>query len=371
MSRKPTSGSLRRRWLRLSAALFAVALASGTTTEDAERLESRRHKIELLSQSELNRLKRNYENYLKLSPERREQLFLLHDALEQDTKNGGHLQKLLNDYNRWFIKLSPFDREKLLSTADPGERAQLVQKLREEQQKQRVLRVSRIPLVPFFGGRLDEAVGPLSSSQLDTVLGAVEQNYLREETKKRVPRVVASRERHLQIVRLTMEQLRREREAGTKMSPRETALVDTLLDAIPNEALKTRITSSGVPQQIRRQLGQVVGRSVLAEWKAEIDEVPATSAQIEETTNRWLAAAPAEKRDAMQERLQSQNGRRWFAVVAALQTNPRLKRQRQAIFWLFRGMPTPPGNRPGGAPAKPSMSTTEGAEKDSSSTESN
>jgi hypothetical protein len=370
MNPKQTSGSFPLRGLRLSAALFAVALLSGTATEDAQRLESRRRKIEMLSQSELNQLKRNYENYLKLSPERREQLFRLHDELEQDAKNGGHLQKLLRDYNGWFIKLSPFDREKLLSTADPGERAQLVQKLRQEQQKQRLFRAARIPFIPFLAGRIDD-VAPLNSSDLDVVLVAVEQKYLKEETKKRLPQTSAARDRHIQILRLTMEQLRRERETGTKMSFRETALVNTMLDAIPKEAIKTRITSSGVPQQIRRQLGQVVGRSVLAEWKPDLDDAPPTPAQIEDTTNRWLASVPAERRDAMQERLQSQNGRRYFALVTALQTNPRLKKQRQAIVWLFRGMSAPQTNRPAGTPARSTNSATEGTEKESSSSESN
>jgi len=369
MSRKQTSGSSRLRGLRLSAALVAVALLSGTTTEDVERLESRRHKIEMLGQSELNRLKRNYENYLKLSPERREQLFRLHDELEQDNKNGGHLQKLLNSYNRWFIKLSPFDREKLLSTADPGERAQLVQKLREEQ-KQRLFRAAKPPFVPFLAGRFDD-IAQLNSNDLDVVLDAVAQKFLKEETKKRLSRTSAARDQHLQIVRLAMDQLRYEREAGTKMGPSETALINVMLDAMPNETVKSRITRNGLPREIRRQLGQIVGRSILAEWKPELDDAPATPAQIEETTNRFLAAATTERRVAMQERLQTENGRRFVAVVAALQTNPRLKRQRQAVGWLFRGLPAPPPNRQPGDPSKPTRSAAGATEKDSSSTESN
>ncbi len=88
-----------------------------------------------------------------------------------------------------------------------------------------------------------------------------------------------------------MEQLRQEREAGTKMRPRETALIETILDAIPNETVKSQITRSVMPQQTRRQLGQIVARSVLAEWKPELDEAPATPAQIEETTNKWMDSA--------------------------------------------------------------------------------
>ena len=85
----------------------------------------------------------------------------------------------------------------------------------------------------------------------------------------------------------------------------------------------------------------------------------------------------------MHERLQTENGRKLVAAIAALQTNPRLKRQRQVVLWLFRGMPSPPLNRQSGAAGQAGSSgqpaaaakainrETEGSEKDSSSTESN
>jgi len=376
-SRKHANGNCRSRAIGLSAALFAVVLSSGTTTEDAELLQSRRYKIEKLSQSERNRLKRNYETYLKLSPERREQLFRLHDELGQDAKNGGHLQKLLDQYNAWFFKLSPFDREKLLSTADPGERAQLVQKLREEQ-KQRVARATKAPF-PLMALRFEGAAAPLSTSELDVVLAAVQQNYLRDEVKQRLIGTSAPRDKHLQILRRTMEQLRRDREAGTEMRPRETALVTTILEAISNETVKSQVTRGRMPQ---RQLGQALARSLLAEWKAELDESPATPAQIEDATNRWLEGAAADRREAIQERLQTANGRKFVAGIVALQTNPRLKRQRQIILWLFRVFPSPPSNRtarsgsragPSGQPAaaKATNPATDDSEKDASSTDSN
>jgi len=369
MNPKQTSGSFRLRGLRLSAALFAVALLSGTTTEDAQRLESRRRKIEMLSQSELNQLKRNYENYLKLSPERREQLFRLHDELEQDAKNGGHLQKLLGDYNRWFSKLSPFDREKLLSTADPGERAQLVQKLREEQ-KQRV-RAARFPSFPPWLGPLHGSP-PLSSSEVDAVLTAVEENFLSETTKKRLSQSASGRDRHLRILRLVMEQLRRERDGGMELRSREATLIKTMINAIPNETVKSQISSAGAPLQVRRQLGQIVGRSILAEWKSELDATPATPTQIEETIKKLVAARRADRREAIQERLQTENGRRFAAIVAAWQTNPKLKGKGQSVFWLLGGLQLPQANRAAGVPgrtagpASSAASQAESPDKDSS-----
>ena len=82
---------------------------------------------------ERNRLKRNYETYLKLSPERRRQLFRLHDELQQDAKNWRPSGKLLDQYNTWFCKLSPFRPGQAAEHGRPcSEHAQLVQKLLEE-----------------------------------------------------------------------------------------------------------------------------------------------------------------------------------------------------------------------------------------------
>ena len=362
MSRKPASLK-RRRALCLSAVL-TVALLTGATTEDEARMAAARRKIQLMSQSELNQLKRNYEDYLKLSPQRRQQLFRLHDELEQDSRNGGHLQKLLDAYNRWFVKLSPFDREKVLSTADPGERAQLVEKLREEQ-KQRI-KNARKPPFPLLAARFDDSA-PLSSNDLDVVVAAVQEKFFSEETKKRVPETSAApRDRHLQILRLAMEQLRRDREAGTKKGVREAPLVNAIVGSIPDESIRTRLQESGGPSQVRRQLGQLLGRSVLAEWKAELDESPPTPAQIDDVTNRWLASNPP-IREATQNWLASPNGRRFAGIVAGLQTNPRLRKQRQVILWLFRGMPVPGTGRQGAGSLRRLPTGAEDKDKDSPS----
>ena len=216
MSRKQPSSNAPSRALAFGAASSAALLLSGATSEDADLLQAAQHKIQMMSQSQLNQLKRNYESYLKLPPERREQFARLNDELEQDAKNGARLTKLLDRYNAWLFTLSPFDREKLLGTSDPGERAQLVQKLLQEQQKQRLARASKAPF-PLLALRFDGAGPSISSSELDVVLNAVKENFLADQAKQRLSPNLGPRERHLQIIRITMDQLRREREAGTNM----------------------------------------------------------------------------------------------------------------------------------------------------------
>jgi hypothetical protein len=343
MSRPPARRNFRPARAPLAWTLLGLVLLSGATTEDAIMLDARRKKIENLSQPNLNQLKRNYETYLKLPPERRAQLSHLDDELVQDAKNGGHLRKLLDQYNAWLFKLSPFDRDKLLNTTDPGERAELVQKLLQEQ-KQRVARAARAPLLALLSTRLDSAP-LLSTKDLDVVLAAVEQNYLKEDSKERFASSMPPRVRHVEVVRAVIKQLREEREAKTKMRPRETALVETILDAIPNEAAKNQITRSGMPAQTRRQLGQALGRSLLAEWKPELDEAVVSPAQIEELSNKWIAGVTPERLENVQQRLQSLNGKKFVAVVIALQNSPKLKKARQPIMWLLRSFPSPAGDR--------------------------
>jgi hypothetical protein len=336
---------------RVAAVLLGAALLGGATTEEASLLESRRHSIELLSQAGLNQLRRNYESYLKLAPERREQLAGLHDALEQDSKDGGHLQKLLEQYNAWLFKLSPFDRDKLLNTADAGERADLVQKFLQEQQKQRYARATKGLSFPFLGARF-ESMAPLTPGELDTVLAAVEESYLRDALKQRAEKASSPRDRHLEILGATMQRLRRERGMGGQVAPSETALVATIIEAIPEPALKAQLTKANPASpprrqnEIRRQLGQVLARSILAEWKDELEESPATTQQIEDAKKYWLSMTKApEKRAALQQRLQTEQGQNFVAAVAAIQFNPRFEKQRPVINWLFRGLSGGPLNR--------------------------
>jgi hypothetical protein len=343
MSHHPARRNFRPARTPLAWALLGLVLLSGATTEDASVLDARRKQIENLSQSNLNQLKRNYETYLKLPAERRAQLARLDDELAQDAKNGGHLGKLLDQYNAWLSKLSPFDRDKLLNTSDAGERAELVQKLLQEQ-RQRVARAARAPLLALLNTRLDSAPF-LSTKDLDVVFAAVEQNYLKEDSKERLAKSMPPRVRHVEVVRAVIEQLREERDAKTKMRPRETALVETILDAIPNEVVKSQITRSGVAAQTRRQLGQALGRSLLAEWKPELEKAVVTPAQIEDLTSKWLASVPPERLENVQQRLQSPTGKKFVASVLALQNSPPLKKARQPVMWLLRSFPSPASNR--------------------------
>ena len=125
----------------------------------------------------------------------------------------------------------------------PASGADLVQKLLQEQQKQRDARATKGLSIPFLGARFEQ-VAPLTPAQLDTVFAAVEEHYLRDDLKQRAEKSSSPRDRHLQILRATMQQLRRERVAGLKIASSEMALVNTMIDAIPNPAIKAQLTTA-------------------------------------------------------------------------------------------------------------------------------
>jgi DNA-binding protein H-NS len=175
--------------------LFAVTCLSGTSPEDTQLFAARRQKIAGMTQSEIEQLKRNYEEFRKLSPERRKALQELDSEVEQDTKNGGHLLKLLTGYNLWLSKLTPFEQEKVVGTSDPGERAEIVKTIRDEQQK----REAWLALEPPRG-----KAPSLSTADLDAMLKAVEDNFLSAEVRDKLPQKGAQRDQHLRVLKAAM-----------------------------------------------------------------------------------------------------------------------------------------------------------------------
>ncbi len=272
-----------------------------------------------MTHAEVEQLRRNYDEFRKLSPERRKALQELDDEVKQDTANGGHLLKLLTDYNRWLSTLSPFDQERILSRTDPVERAQLVHEIREEQQKR--LATTGIDA----GGRPALSLEP---AEFDAMLKAVEDNFLTPETRKKIPEQLTGRERHLRILKAAQQQAHSAAASQT--------LVQTLLEAIPNDGLKARIMKQA-PRTPRRLLGQVMSRSLAGEWWDEIRAVYPKPAVIDEEINRRLASA-AGKRDQQKPQFSSKQGRRMVGVQLALANDGQFKELRPVFMWLSGGL---------------------------------
>jgi hypothetical protein len=304
---------------------------SGTSPEDAQLFAARRQKIAGMTQPEIEQLKRNYEEFRKLSPERRKALQELDSEVEQDTKNGGHLLKLLTGYNLWLSKLTPFEQEKVVGTSDPGERAEIVKTIRDEQQK----REARLALEPPRG-----KAPSLSTADLDAMLKAVEDNFLSAEVRDKLPQKGAQRDQHLRVLKAARAQIHT---SGNIPSSTQT-FIATLIDAIPNASVKTRIQNhTGKPLAPRRILGQTLARALATEWRLEIEAAYPPPAAIDDLIASRIAAAESSRRDAQKNLLNTPDGRRMVGVQVAIQTGEQFDELRPVFYWLWAGFPN--GNR--------------------------
>lgn len=335
----PASHKPRFRGAYRVAALLAVLVSSGAAGDDVAVLQSRRHRIEMMSQAELNRLKRNYEMYLQLSPERRQQMVRLHEELQQDAKSGGQLQKLLDGYNQWLQTLSLFDRETLLGTADPSERAEAARKLHDEQLRQERARKheAAFPALVARAAHTPDGRMALTPAELEIVLRAVESNFLDEESKQNLPKLPAGRDRHLQILKLAMKQVQRNRatpetaaNGGNGEKGGQKMLVAILIAALPGDSLKT--WAQGQPPA---RLGQLIRQSILAEWRPELESAPPTQEQLQEfiETSR-TNLINVKRRQAFEDRLK--RNPKFAAMEFALANNPELQDLRQVVNGLLR-----------------------------------
>jgi hypothetical protein len=309
-----------------------VAFLCGTSPEDAQLFAQRRQHIAGLTHAEIEQLKRNYEEFRKLPPDRRKALQELDEEVKQDSS--GRLLKLLAGYNRWLSGLSPFDQERILSKTDPVERAQLVKTIRDDQlQRQAAAALDGLGLRGII----------LLPSDLDVALKAVEENFLTPESRKKLSDQLKGRDRHLRIFQLAAQQVRNSPDGARQA---DQALISTLIDALPNDTAKTRILNRTQGRPRRQFLGQMLGRALVSEWRKEIEQVFPTRAAIDAEVARRLKAAPEGKRAQQQAQFSSKPGRTMVGVQLLLVSDEQFKALRPIFFWLIGGFsPRPNANR--------------------------
>ncbi len=306
------------------AAVFVVTLLCGTAPDESQLFAQRRLRIAGMTHAEVEQLKRNYDEFRKLPPERRKALLDLDDEIKQDST--GHFLKLVTEYNRWLSGLSPFEQEKIQSKTDPIERAQLVKSIHDEQQKRQALAA--------IDGIGRQAI-TLQPPELGIVLKAVEENFLTAESRKRISDQLTGRDRHLRILQVTLQQLRASR--GETQGAVQ-SLVTTIIDAMPNDAVKGRVMSRAGGRPRRQTVGQVLGRSLVNEWRKEIEAVFPKQAAIDAEIARKLKAASSGKREQQEAQFATKQGRRMVGVQMVLSSDDQFKDLRPVFFWLASGL---------------------------------
>ncbi|WP_437192126.1 hypothetical protein [Planctomicrobium sp. SH527] len=133
--------------LFLGALVLSPFLAQG----DPHVLQIQQHNasvISKMSQTERERLLRNYSDYQAMTPQKREQMQLLHHQLEQDRlQSNGELSRTIEIYNAWLKTLNPLQRNQLMTASSSRERLNTVQEVLKRQREEAARR-SMPPLGP-------------------------------------------------------------------------------------------------------------------------------------------------------------------------------------------------------------------------------
>ncbi|MCY2963396.1 MAG: hypothetical protein NT069_07045 [Planctomycetota bacterium] len=115
--------------------LFTMAGTVHAAKSEADLREEKAKKIEALSSAEREQLKQNLKAFRELPESERQRVRGLHKQLEADSKAGGKLTLVLNNYYEWLKTLTPGQRSDLRGEADPVRRRQQVTDLLAKQQE--------------------------------------------------------------------------------------------------------------------------------------------------------------------------------------------------------------------------------------------
>tara|TARA_R110002095_G_scaffold189514_2_gene167004 strand:+ start:3345 stop:4631 length:1287 start_codon:yes stop_codon:yes gene_type:complete len=103
-----------------------VLIMLGASGPDTDQEQDSRQKIEAMSPSEREQLKRNYEKYQQLTDEEKRRYRKIHEA----TRNQPDLNRVMHSYNEWVNTLSPWEQEDLRKAGTTQERMELIRKYR-------------------------------------------------------------------------------------------------------------------------------------------------------------------------------------------------------------------------------------------------
>jgi hypothetical protein len=119
-----------RRW-HLPAALLGVAWACTLVRAEVgdASMDERQQRVRAMSAEEFDRLRRNYRHFESLPADEKDRLRRLYEQIEAHPDRA-QLRAVMENYYRWVRRLSPAERDELLSTP-PAERLAKVLELRQ------------------------------------------------------------------------------------------------------------------------------------------------------------------------------------------------------------------------------------------------
>lgn len=261
----------------ISVAVGPVLLGADTPADDI--LAQRRSEIEAMTETERNRLKHNYERYLKLNDEERKRCHKLHNAVENDAS----LRDTLTAYHEWLKTLSPWKRDELRKTTDPQARLELIRKIKDEQnardrQRRDWFRRSNYGRGPGFGHYMNREEFATFMQNVEAILRSnsddpplFDHSKIDQDKLKELESLDGSA-RYVQLMEILLNASemppipRRGRWVSDRMTER-------MIAAIPNDDVRQQFEKSDTPVSRRLWLvAHLVGGLMMetqAEWKVQ------------------------------------------------------------------------------------------------------
>lgn len=338
MRRNPAANNAAARRAALLV-LFAVPFLGGAG-ENPQRDRNRRQ-IEAMTATDRARLERNFVHFRELTEPERDRYRLLDRQLREDERAGGKLRELMDGYIDWLATLSPYERETIQREKDPVARAQLVRRMRTEQQQ------PRAELRPVMASRWREGgwhglagLPRLTPEDLDNVIRVVlEESRIPERERAEID-ALPPPQRHVRVLLRAFESGAPEGRFRRTNWPDE-AVLDKMVAAVDDDG-RRRELETALNRQVRKQkMGTMIAGALAAEWRGEMESRRPSEAEIE----KYFHELDPSRRDELLE-LPPDEQRRLLAFGIVSRDNPDL---RNLFDVVQRLMPRPFGRgfRPG------------------------
>ncbi len=132
-------------------ALVRIPHLFGQPERDEETYAANRNRIEQMTQTERDRVKRRAERYFELDEKDRDRIRQLHHDLQHD-KDAQELKKVMERYNDWLTSLSPYERNDIRDKLRKAKTAEKKRQIIEDQRNLQFVDTLEGPAREFFKG---------------------------------------------------------------------------------------------------------------------------------------------------------------------------------------------------------------------------
>lgn len=318
-----------------------ASVASVARAADAAKpnlREQRQQEIAAKSEADRARLARNFKAFRNLPSADQERLRQFDRELKDDTKNGGNLRIIMDEYYTWLETLNPGQQKDLREIADPTRREIRVRELIKEQQ-------DRAEAVISGKGPGANAPPRLNAKDLASVMevieGALKSGFFLSVDDER--QLKAKKEKGNELARqiyLLDVAFRPRPPAQSWFSPK---VIESMIEAISNEKLVSHIKSAQNWERWRRLVLVIYGGV-----QAEIEKIKISQDELE----RFFVQLPAGQQDEIMRLPFDQQQPRLLNVYMtkmSVEDPDRIPKPPQ-LPPLYKAMLPRPGNRPGVRP---------------------